>query len=248
MPGLNFQWAFHALADKGDPETRLNAAAALSDWLRQSVADSAALEASLHEQPALVPALVQGLGDLHKGVQVHCAECLEVLAHFSPAVLPGLCGALTATDTWHSWGAAIVLARLRLWREEMGPALAGALGSGNRDVRWAAADLLLRLAEQHRAGPVSVAMEATRDPNITTRKMAAYLLGELGSRNLCSAEAALLPLLADEHRDVRRATILGLDRLGPLSPESRARFAAMQTDDPDEFVRRTAAGVLRKRG
>lgn len=247
MPPLELDRTLAALADPADAAGRLGAAAALARWLQETLPDSGAVAAALQAHPDLVAALVAGLGDRHKGVQVHCAECLEVLAHFSPEVLPALHGALTTTDAWHSWGAAIVLARLQLWREEMGPALAGALGSADRDVRWAAANLLLRLAGVQGEPVTAVVMEAVRDLNPTARKMAAYLLGELGARGLAGAEAALLPLLADAERDVRRAAILALDRLGQMPPATRERIAAMATADPDEFVRRTAGGVLQKR-
>ncbi|HLO02322.1 MAG TPA: hypothetical protein VK191_04335, partial [Symbiobacteriaceae bacterium] len=41
-----------------------------------------------------LPLLVQGLGDRHKGVQVHSANCLEFLAYQSEAVVPALREAL----------------------------------------------------------------------------------------------------------------------------------------------------------
>src|SRR2546428_2680960 len=62
-----------------------------------------------------LPLLIQGLGDPHKGVQVHSANCVEFLAYQSEAVIPALREAMAAPDRWRAWGAALVVARMGLW-------------------------------------------------------------------------------------------------------------------------------------
>lgn len=235
-----------ALRDPWDPETRLAAALALAQWLSGAVAQPEQITAVLAEQLELVENLIQALGDRHKGVQVHAAECLEVLAHFSAEVLPALQRTLAATDHWQAWGAAIVLARLGIWNPQVGSALVGAMGSHNRDLRWAAANLVLRLAEQQGRPLVELCVAAVEDPEPVRRKMLAYLLGEMGRRGYTDSEPALFPLLSDPERDVRRAAVLALDRQGGLSPRAREQLQALAAADPDEFVRRTAAGVMDK--
>ncbi|MFO7173092.1 MAG: HEAT repeat domain-containing protein [Bacillota bacterium] len=247
--GNNFDFAeaLRALQDPWDPDRRLAAAASISRWLAEAVATPEQVGEALAAHPDLVGSLVQALGDRHKGVQVHAAECLEVLAHFSPEVVPALRSALQSGDPWHAWAAAIVLARLNLWWPEMGPALAGAMGSRNRDLRWAAASLVLRLAERYGRPLADLAMAAARDPDPVRRKMAGYLVGEMGRRQYLEAEPVLLPLLEDPEPEVRRAGILALNRQPSLSPAARERLGQIAGADPDPFVRRTAAAVLSRR-
>jgi HEAT repeat protein len=191
-----------------------------------------------------LPLLIQGLGDPHKGVQVHSANCLEFLAYQSEAVVPALREALAGADRWQAWGAALVVARMGLWTPEIGPALAGAMGARDRDVRWAAASLTLKLARVH---PSAIAMvkETLADPNPTARKMAAYCLGAVGAfAPVVDELAAALP---DPEFDVRRAVILAIDKL-PSVPESVQVAVAAFRRDPDLFVQRTAAAVAAKWG
>jgi hypothetical protein len=76
--------------------------------------------------------------------------------------------------------------------------------------------------------------------------MAAYCLGAMGQ--YAEVEEALAARLDDAERDVRRAVVLGLDKLPRVSQPVRERVAVMRREDPDEYVRRTAAAVAAKWG
>ena len=226
----------------GDAALRLSAAAALEEALKEELEQGCAAWDDL--VAAVLPGLVAGLGDAHKGVQVHAANCLEFLSYQSPEVLPALRAALAGPDRWRAWGAALVGARLGLWCEEMGPALAAAMGSSDRDVRWAAAGYCLQLGRRYGEAVATVKC-ALGSENPLARKMAAFCLGAMGQ--FADVEADLAERLDDEERDVRRAVILGIDKLPRVSEPVQARIGAMR-QDPDEFVRRTAAAVAGKFG
>lgn len=230
------------LTGMGDPDSaiRLSAAAALETALKEE------LEAGRADWDDLValllPGLIRGLGDRHKGVQVHTANCLEFMSYQSPVVIPALRQAMAGEDGWRAWGAAIVTARMGYWFPEMAKALDGAFGAADRDVRWAAAGFCLQLGRSH---PEAVAMvkQVLADENPLARKMAAYCLGAMGQ--YAEAEPALGARLGDPDRDVRRAVILALDKLPSVSATVRDQIGALRSD-PDEFIRRTAAAVAAK--
>ncbi|HYF93660.1 MAG TPA: hypothetical protein VD969_15710 [Symbiobacteriaceae bacterium] len=221
---------------------RLSAAAALEEALKEEVERGRMTWDDV--VAAVLPELVAGLGDAGKGVQVHAANCLEFLSYHSPAVLPALRAALAGPDRWRAWGAALVGARLGLWCAEMGPALQEAMGAADRDVRWAAAGCCLQLGRRH-GEAVAAAKGALLGANPLARKMGAYCLGAMGQ--YADVEADLAGRLDDAERDVRRAVILGIDKLPRVSERVQARIAAMR-GDPDEYVRRTAAAVAAKFG
>lgn len=219
-------------------ETRLTAVASLEH----------ALKAETGPLPGLVdrvlPALLRGLGDSYKGVQVHSANCLALLSEGSAAVVPALRETMAGPDAWQAWGAALVTARMGHWFPEMGPALSAAMGSADRDVRWAAAGYAFQLGRTH---PAAVAMvkETLVSPNPLARKMATYCLGAMGG--YAPVETALSECLGDPERDVRRAAIVALSKLPEVSAAMRNRVAELRAD-PDEHVRRTAAAVAAQLG
>lgn len=225
-----------------DTETRLSATAALEQALK------AELEGGRLDWEPLVqqtlPVLVESIGDRHKGVQVHSANCLEFLSYQSPAVIPALRAAMAGPESWRAWGAAIVVARLNLWFPEMDGALSAAMGADDRDVRWAAAGYSLQLGRKY-AEAVEMARRTLRGDNMLGRKMAAYCLGAMGA--YAPVEEALAAQLEDPERDVRRAVILAIDKLPQVSDAVRHRIAGMRKD-PDDFVRRTASAVAAKFG
>jgi len=225
-----------AMAD-ADIETRLTAVATLEHALSLHKRDAQTEWADLVGQ--VLPSLLRGLGDAYKGVQVHSANCLELLSPHSPAVVPALRESMAGPDTWRAWGAALVAARMGRWFPEMGPALGAALGCADRDVRWAAASLAFQLG---RSQPQAVAlvMDALRSANPVTRKMAAYCLGAMGSYT--PVETVLAEGLDDAERDVRRATVVAIDKLPAVSAAIRSRVVNLQAD-PDLYVRRTAVAV-----
>ncbi|HYG59115.1 MAG TPA: HEAT repeat domain-containing protein [Symbiobacteriaceae bacterium] len=190
----------------------------------------------------LLPALTAAIGDAHKGVQVHAANCLEFFSYQSYAVIPALRAAMAGPDPWRAWGAALVTARMGLWFPEMAPALQGAMGAGDRDVRWAAAGQCLQLGRSHPEAVDTVKATLASD-NPLARKMAAYCLGAMGQ--YAAVEPALAAGLSDPDRDVRRAVILGIDKLPEVSEPVQAQIAALR-QDPDIYVRRTAAAVAAK--
>lgn len=225
-----------------DDATRLSAACALEQALKEELEAGRADWAPLAER--LLPALIRSMGDRHKGVQVHSANCLEFLAYQSAAVIPAVREAMAGPESGRAWGAAILFARMGLWSPEVGPALSAAMGAGDRDVRWAAAGYSLQLGRKH---PEAVAMvkEALHAAEPVARRMAAYCLGAMGS--YASVEEVLAERLDDPERDVRRAVILALDKLPQLSEPAQQRIAAMRQDQ-DLYVRRTAAAVAGKFG
>lgn len=225
------------LASPDGPE-RLQAARQLEAWL------AARLEAGGSDWTpvvdALLPHMVAGLGDAEKGVQVHCAECLQFLAYQSEAVIPALRAALTPPGQRRAWGAAFVLARLGLWSEEVGEALASAMGAPDRDIRWAAAGFALALGRSH-PECVQMVKRALHAPEPRARKMAAYCLGAMGE--YADVAEALAGRLADPDRDVRRAAILALNRLPRVDAGVQQAVARLR-HDPDKFVRRAADAVV----
>jgi len=225
-----------------DAAERLSAAAALEEALRSELEAGRGDWGGLVEQ--ILPPLLDGIGDRHKGVQVHSANCLEFLLYQSEKVAPALRAAMAGPDGWRAWGAALVAARVGYWYPEMAPALAGALGSTDRDVRWAAAGFCLQLG---RNWPEAVALvkETLCAGEPLGRKMAAYCLGAMGQ--YASMEPELAGRLQDSDRDVRRAVVLAIDKLPAVSPAVAAQVEALRAD-PDEFVRRTAAVVAAKLG
>ena len=193
---------------------------------------------------ALLPSMVAGLGDPEKGVQVHCANCLEFLAYQSGAVVPALRAALKPPDGRRpgrppsSWPASAC------GRTEVGEALSAAMGAPDRDTRWAAAGFTLGLGRAH---PECVAMvrRTLRAPVPNARKMAAYCLGAMGE--YADVAADLADRLADPDRDVRRAAVLALNRLPHVDAAIRQAVARLR-QDPDEFVRRAADAVAARWG
>jgi len=228
-----------ASSDQGE---RLAAARTLEAQFGALVESGATEWAPLVDR--FLPHLVAGLGDEEKGVQVHCASCLQFLAYQSDAVLPALRQALTPPEERRAWGAAFVAARLGLWSTEVGLALAAAMGAPDRDSRWAAAGHALALGHSH-PDCVQVVAGVLHAPSATARKMAAYCLGAMGE--YADVAGALAGRLSDPDRDVRRAVVLALNRMPRVSPEVRQRVAGMR-QDPDEFVRRTADAVARRWG
>jgi len=225
-----------------DPGERVAAARDLEAHLTALLAAGATGGAPLAER--LLPALVKGLGDTEKGVQVHCANCLQLLAPHSGAVLPALREALTPPDERRAWGAAFVAGRLGFWSAGVGRALAAAMGAPDRDIRWAAADLAVALGRAH-PECVEMAKETLQSPVPAARKMAAYCLGAMGA--YADVAGALAGRLADPDRDVRRAAVLALNRL-PRVPADVQRQVVSLRQDPDQFVRRAADAVARRWG
>lgn len=225
-----------------DDSIRLSAAYAMEQMLKGE------LEAGRTEWEPLVerilPVLIRGIGDRHKGVQVHSANCLQFLAYQSEAVIPALREAMAEPDRWQAWGAAIVFARMGLWSPEVGPALCAAMGAQDRDVRWAAAGYALQLGRTYRDA-VDVVTQTLSSPEPLARKMAVYCLGAMGA--YAEVEAVLTQRLTDPDRDVRRSAILAISKLPQVSEPVRQRIAAMR-HDPDLFVQRTADAVARKFG
>lgn len=219
---------------------RLQAAQALEQGLKDELESGQTEWGSLADR--LLPALIAGIGDPHKGVQVHAANCLEFFCYQSGEVIPALRQAMAGPDPWRAWGAALVTARMGLWYPEMERALQGALGAVDRDVRWAAAGYCLQLGRSHPQA-VETVKTALQGENPLARKMAAYCLGAMGQ--YAPTEEALAARLTDADRDVRRAVILGIDKLPQISAGVMDQVAALQ-QDPDEYVRRTAAAVAAK--
>lgn len=225
-----------------DEQVRLGAAMALEEALKEELEGGRIEWESLVDR--ILPILITGIGDRHKGVQVHSANCLEFLCYQSERIIPALREAMANAGAWQAWGAAIVTARMGYWFPEMASALSAAMGATDRDVRWAAAGFSLQLGRNH---PEAVAMvKATlAAENPLGRRMAAYTLGAMGQ--FTAVENALAERLGDPERDVRRAVILALDKLPEVSGPVREAIAAMR-QDPDPFVQRTAEAVAAKLG
>lgn len=224
---------------------RLAAARALDEHLRALAgkAEEAAVDGTEGSWPQVaercLPALVRALGDPHKGVQVHGANCLQTLLPHVPEVTPRLADAMSSPDRWQAWAAALAAARAGLWLVPMQDALGGALGAEDRDVRWAAAGLTVKLGRTH---PEAVALVkgALLNGLPLARRMAAYALAAIGCYS--SVESELVQALKDPDRNVRRAAVLALGKLPAVSRESVAAVAALQSD-PDVFVGRAARAV-----
>lgn len=225
-----------------DEATRLSAAYAMEQALKDELDAERTDWEPLVER--LLPVLIDGIGDRHKGVQVHSAHCLQFLAYQSEAVIPALREALVGPEAWRSWGAAIVFARLGLWSPEVGAALCAAMGAEDRDVRWAAAGYALQLGRQY-GEVVDLVRQTLTTPEPLGRRMAVYCLGAMGG--FAPVEPALADLLTDPERDVRRAAILAISKLPEVSIPAKQRIAAMR-QDPDLFVQRTADAVAKKFG
>lgn len=240
---MTYNWGVMKEAiEQAEEATRLSAAIALEQALREAVNQGQTDWTTLSEQ--VLPALIKGIGDRNKGVQVHSANCLALLCPLSPEVIPQLQQRLRGADLWGAWGAALVLARMGFWFPEMEIALSEAMGATDRDVRWAAAGFSLQLGRDYPQA-VEMVKQTLRAQNPLARKMAAYCLGAMGQ--YASVEDVLVHLLSDEERDVRRAAILAIDKLPTISAHVGERIALLRAD-PDEFVRRTATAVASKLG
>ena len=209
---------------------------------------AALLRLSAGEQTDLdadtVEALIENLASESKTVARHASGAIAVIGRSNSAVVARLLDLLDAPDAATRWPAAYALGLIDGALDlRAGPALMEALGSHDGDVRWAALDLIVRLGRQF---PDAVqggllALQANADAN--RRKMSLYALRNLGLRD-SEVIAAIRHASRSADRHVRLAALAFIRESAGAMPDCVDIVLDCLESDPDEGVRRAAAGIL----
>ncbi len=220
----------HALAS-ADARVRLATLAELARG-REPIAEGLAL------------AVVACLGSGGKALQRHAADVLRRTSPGArPAVLAALRDGVAAEEGSRRWGAAYALGRLDVLEPMLVPALLEALADRDGDRRWAAAELMVGCGTRHPDAVLPALRAALHAPAPELRKMALYVLRDLGL-GLAELTDELLTATLDADPAVRLAALAVLTRLDP--PPAAACDAAIRLahGDPTPGVRRAAVNAL----
>jgi HEAT repeat protein len=196
------------------------------------------------DQPRVQEALFGVLADSVKAVQRVAVEVVVQAARTRPGLASRLRAALASSEPRLRWAAAFALGRLGGPPAESLPVLLENLGSGDGDVRWAAQALLLRLAQNERQVR-SEALRLAGSAADRTRRMALYLLRDLGQRDRVLDELAVAAL-QDPDRSVRLAAINTIIKLEVTQPAALERLRQVQRNDPVAGVQRAASAALKR--
>ena len=227
-------------------EERLRALASADARVRLAALEELAAEDGPLAAP-LALAVVECLGSGSKALQ---RRATDVLRHADeaarPPVIAALRTALAAPDASRRWGAAYALGRLEVLDPALVPPLLEALGDRDGDRRWAAAEIMVGCGARHPGAVVPALRAALHAPLPELRKMALYVLRDLGRHGVALADFvdALLAATRDDDAAVRLAALAVLVRLE--RPPSAACDAALRlaTADPTPGVRRAAMSAL----
>jgi len=226
-----------------DDAARVRALASADARVRLAALEDVAAQAgTLSAEVAL--AVVECLGSGSKALQRRATDALRRTDEAArPAVLAALRAAIGASEANRRWGAAYALGRLDVLEPALVPPLLEALGDRDGDRRWAAAELMVGCGSRHPEAVVPVLREALRAPVPERRKMALYVLRDLGI-DLADLTDELLAATRDDDAAVRLAALATLVRLE--KPPAAACDAALRlaSDDPNPGVRRAAVSVL----
>ena len=189
-------------------------------------------------------ALIENLASESKTVARHAAGAIATLGRSNPAIITRLIDLLGAADATTRWTAAYALGLIDGALDlRAGPAVIEALASNDGDVRWAALDLIVRLG---RLFPDAIrasllALQPGDDTN--RRKMSLYALRNLGLSD-SDVLAAIRDASASHDRHVRLAALAFVRESAGAMPGCVDIVLRCLDSDPDEGVRRAAAGIL----
>jgi HEAT repeat protein len=187
-------------------------------------------------------ALLATLDDPVKAVRRVAVEVVAQTARTRPRLAQHLRAALGSQQSNRRWAAAFALGQIGSPPSESLPVLLENLGHPDGDIRWSAHKLLVRLAP---AEP-RVRMEALRlagGATDHTRKMALYLLRDLGTSDAELHRVVLAALQSPDH-NVRLAAVNVLIKLRIDPPALLEQLRQLETADPVAGVRRAARAAL----
>jgi HEAT repeat protein len=216
------------------PDSRRRIAA----MVRLSAEEHTSLDADALE------ALIENLASESKTVARHAASAIATLSHSNPLIVSRLVDLLGAANASTRWTAAYALGLIDGALDlRAGPAVIEALANNDGDVRWAALDLIVRLGrlfpEAIRAS--LLALQPGDDAN--RHKMSLYALRNLGLSD-SDVLAAIRDASASPDRHVRFAALAFIRESAGTMPGCVDIVLRCLDADPDEGVRRAAAGIL----
>jgi HEAT repeat protein len=192
----------------------------------------------------LALAVVDCVGASAKAVQRRAADVLTATAESARRAVAARLHDLTrAPDARLRWGATFALGRLGILEADMVPALLEALDNPDGDQRWAAAGLMVGLGRLYPAAVVPALLGALDQASAALRKMALYVLRDLGP-GTPEVRDALIACMRDPDVGVRLAALSGLCRLDPLPDVACDLVLQILRDDPDAGLRRAATSAL----
>jgi HEAT repeat protein len=212
---------------------------------RQRVAAMVRLnaEAQTYLDTDALEALIENLASESKTVARHAAGAIATLGRSNPAIVTLLLDLLGASDATTRWTAAYALGLIDGALDlRAGPALIEALASNDGDVRWAALDLIVRLGRRF-PDAIRASLLALQPDDTNRRKMSLYALRDLGLRD-SDVLAAIRDASASTDRHVRFAALAFIRESAGTMPGCVDIVLGCLDSDPDEGVRRAAAGIL----
>jgi HEAT repeat protein len=224
-------------------DERLRALASGDARIRLAALEELAAEAGPVAAP-LALAVVECLGSGSKALQ---RRATDVLGHTSeaarPAVLAALRAGVAAPEASRRWGAAYALGRLGVLEPALVPALLEALGDRDGDRRWAAAEIMVGCGARHPDEVVPALRASLGSAVPELRKMALYVLRDLGI-DRAGLAGEVLAATRDEDSAVRLAALALLVRLEQPPPAACEAALRLATEDPNPGVRRAAVSAL----
>ncbi len=212
---------------------------------RVRVAALAALaEAGAPIETGLALAVAECVAVDVKAVQRRAADVLRLASDAArPEVLRALRASLAGDDPSGRWGAAYALGHLGVLDAALIPPLAAALASRDGDRRWAAAALLVACGAIARADVVATMRETLDAVAPEARKMALYVLRDLGVGD-DAIVVAMLAALRDPDSSVRLAALSAMTKVVPARSDVCDAIVRIAQTDPDVGVRRAAVSAL----
>lgn len=187
--------------------------------------------------------LIEKLGSLERAAQRSaCEDALKRLGE-DPSFQRELLRVLGGGTRRARFSSAFVLFRAGRVGLRLLPALLDALELEDGDLRWSAAHMLAMLGRAHGEVFPVLLYEARGSESALRRRMAVYVLRELGPERE-ETRALLLEALGDPEPSVRRAALSSLAKL--VEPDARCleRTLSILGSDVDPRMRRIAAVVL----
>jgi HEAT repeat protein/S1-C subfamily serine protease/DNA-directed RNA polymerase subunit RPC12/RpoP len=250
------------LRDKGSPETRRYAAAALGlmgpearsaittlveavrdpeGLVRQAAARSLG-KMGTDAKDAVFPALQTALQDTDRTVRTAAAESLGTCGRFGSGDVNVLQGLLEHQDAEARAQAARCLGQVGAPAKAALPNLLRACKDPDGTVRSAALDGALSVTTD-KAAQLPLLKEALTDTETTVRRVAVARLARLGA-DAKPASSALVAVLKDGDKEVRKSAIAALAKIGPSVAKEAVPALADLLRDSEVDVLSEAAGAL----
>lgn len=190
-------------------------------------------------------ALIENLASESKTVARHAAGAIAAIGRSNSAVVTRLRDLLDAPDAPTRWTAAYALGLIDAALDlRAGPALMEALGSDDGDVRWAALELIVRLGRRFPDAVRDSLLTLPANADANRRKMSLYAFRNLGLRD-SEVIATIRDASRSADRHVRLAALAFIRESAGAMPDCVDIVLRGLESDPDEGVRRAAAGILR---